>query len=158
MTKNNLPDLGNSKINPDWMIALVRSVWYPELTGAMTDDAQRSLIASGLPEKNIRIIDAPGSFEIPLLCQQALQSGADGVIAFGIIVQGATHHAALVAEQSAAGCMQVQLSLGKPVIYEVLFVDTLEDAKARALGPDAKGPIAAATLLSQLANLHEMRS
>ncbi len=52
--------------------------------------------------------------------------------------------------------MQVQLALSKPIIFEVLFVNTLDDAKTRAVGPDAKGPLAAKTLLSQLANLSKM--
>ncbi len=156
MTKSDVPDFGKTQINPQWKIALVRSVWYSDLTSAMATDARKTLIAAGIPEKNIQLIDAPGSFELPLLCQKALEQGADGAIALGIIVQGATHHARLIAEQSAAGCMQVQLALGKPIIFEVLFVDALDDARSRAVGTDAKGSLAAKTLLTQLANVSKM--
>ncbi|MSR67678.1 6,7-dimethyl-8-ribityllumazine synthase [Candidatus Peribacteria bacterium] len=158
MTIDNLPEFGKSRINPDWKIAVIRSVWHPEVSSVLRDSAIESLVVAGIPKSNIIAIDAPGSFELPLLCKRALESGADGAIAIGIVVQGATHHAELIAREAASGCMQTQLALKKPIVFEVLFVNTLEDAKVRALGPRAKGPLAARTLLTQLAKLSEMRS
>lgn len=155
---SDFPDFGAITINPDWKITIIRSVWYPEWSGAMVADAGNILIAAGIPQSNISVIDAPGSFELPLLCKKALESGAHGAIAMGIVVQGATHHAELVATQAAAGCMQTQLSLGKPIVFEVLFVNALEDAKARVKGSDGRGALAARTLLTQLAKLSEMHS
>ncbi len=153
------PDFDSLKADPSWKITIVRSVWYPECTNALTHDAKVALITAGISEENITVIDAPGSFEIPLLAKHAIEDvRCDGVIAFGIVVQGATHHASLVAEQAAAGIMNVQLSTGVPVTFEVMFVDTIEDAQVRSLGPKGKGSLAAHTLLSCLAKLCEMRS
>ena len=153
------PDFVAPIINPDWKIALIRSVWYPDCTNALTADAKNALLKAGITESNILFIDAPGSFELPLLSKHAIESlGCHGVIAFGIIVQGATHHAALVAEQAAAGIMNVQLQTGVPVTFEVMFVNTLEDAQVRSIGPKGKGSLAAQTLLSCLAKITEMRS
>lgn len=143
--------------NLAWQLTLIRSVWYPELTQALVVDATKRLIELGIPANNIRSIDAPGSFELPLLAKKALEQGVDGVILFGVIVQGDTHHARLVAEGSAQGAMQVQLELGKPIIYEVLYVDALADAKVRCIGTGAKGAIAAETLLSSLAAQAQLR-
>lgn len=156
MLTGDAPIFGKLTVDPSWKIAIIRSIWYDELTGTMADDAKKTLMTLGVRAENIRVIDAPGSFELPLLCKQALLAGADGCIAFGIVVQGATHHAALVAEQSAAGCMQVQLELQKHIVFEVLFVDMLEDARVRAIGKNAKGPLAARTILSCLARAHEL--
>ncbi len=158
MTIDNLPEFGKSRINPDWKIAVIHSVWHPEVSSLITDSAIAAFISAGIPNSNITVIDAPGSFELPLLCKRALESGADGAIAIGIVVQGATHHAELIAREASSGCMQTQLALGKPIVFEVLFVKAIEDAKARAVGPHAKGPLAARTLLTQLAKLSEMRS
>lgn len=156
MTKTDAPVFGNVTVDPEWKVAIIRSVWYPDLTSILLADARKTLLSAGIPDGNIHSIDAPGSFEIPLLAQTALESGIDGVIALGIIVQGATHHARLVAEQSAFGCMKVQLNQKKPVVFEVLFVNTLDDARSRVIGPDAKGPLASRTLLTQLANMKKM--
>lgn len=150
------PNFGQVSVDSDWKIAIVRSVWYDELTSAMARDAQSTLTKAGINKEHIRIIDAPGSYELPLLCKQALMAGADACIAFGVIVQGATHHARLVADESAAGIMQTQLELLKPIVFEVLFVDVLQDAKDRAIGKNAKGPLAAMTILTQLARLKDL--
>lgn len=156
MSHSDAPTFGKTPVNPDWKIVIIRSVWYPELTSALVTTAKETLLKLGISEGNIAVIDAPGSFEIPLLAKSVLDD-ADGVIAFGVIVQGITHHAKIVAEESARGCMDVQLEAGKPIVYEVLFVDSVDDARARSIGPDSKGPIAAETLLTQLARLAELR-
>ncbi|MBP9850297.1 MAG: 6,7-dimethyl-8-ribityllumazine synthase [Candidatus Peribacteraceae bacterium] len=156
MGMNDAPDFGKIAVDPAWNVVIVRSVWYDELTSQMAKDATDSLVAAGISAENIHIIDAPGSYELPLLCKQALLSGADACIAFGIVVQGETHHARLVSEQAAAGIMHVQLELMKPIVFEVIFVDTLEDARERATGKGAKGPLAAKTALTSLARLKDL--
>ncbi len=146
-------------VDSSWKIAILRSVWHPECTRALSDDAHRTLIDAGIKEESITMIDAPGSFELPLLAKEAIeQKDVDGVILFGVIVQGKTHHARLIAEQCAAGAMQLQMTTGVPVTFEILFVDALEDATRRSIGADGKGPLAAATLLTCLAKKCEMRS
>ena len=152
------PVFGKIKIDPKWKIAIVRSVWHTELTEALRDDAISTLIEAGLKKQNITLIDSPGSFELPLLCKHAIeQRKVDGCIALGVVMQGATHHARLVAEAAADGLMQLTLNTGIPIAFEVLFVDTLEDARVRSIGKDGKGPLAARTLLTSLARIEEMR-
>lgn len=156
MGMNDTPDFGKIAVDPAWKIVIVRSVWYDELTTQMMTDARDTLVNAGVNPDNIHVIDAPGSYELPLLCKQALISGADACIAFGIVVQGETHHARIVSEQAAAGIMQIQLELMKPIVFEVIFVDTLEDARERATGRGAKGPLAAKTILTSLARLKDL--
>ncbi len=156
MSQSSVPEFGKITVDPSWKIAIVRSVWHGEMTSSLVKDAVAGLVEAGIKNENIGVIDAPGSYEIPLLCQAALEAGADGAIAFGIIVQGATHHARLIAEESARGIMDIQLRLKKPITYEVLFVNNEEDARARSIGPGAKGRLAATTFLSSLAHLKEL--
>jgi len=156
MVTSDAPIFGNIPVDPQWKIAIVRSIWYPELTSRLSSDATDALVAAGIARESISIIDSPGSYELPLLCKQALLSGADGCIAFGIIVQGSTHHAELVAEGAQQGIMQTQLELMKPITFEVLFVNLLEDAQKRSIGKNAKGGLAASTLLTSLARLKEL--
>lgn len=156
MSNLNSPDMGEMNADPAWSVAIVRSLWHGELTQALAIAAKQSLMSFGIDEKNIRIIDAPGSYELPLLCQAALQNGANAAIAFGVVVEGETHHARLIADSAAAGCMQVQLALQKPIIFEVLHVDDIAHARARSIGPEGKGPMAAATLVSMLVRIKEI--
>lgn len=152
MPKDVAPKLGKTPADPEWKIAIVRSLWHGECTAALQESAIATLLHAGIKRKNILCVDVPGSFEIPLAVQQTFtHCGVDGAIAFGVIVQGETHHAELVANQAAAGLMQVQLKQQKPVTFEILFVDHLKDAVARSIGKESKGRLAAMTLLSSLA-------
>jgi len=155
MTHFSTPSFDTPIVDPNWNIVIIRSIWYPELTSSLVTSAVERLVALGVARENIVVIDAPGSFEIPLLAQAAF-SKADGIIAFGVIVQGGTHHARVVFDESASGCMKVQLEARKPLVYEVLYVDSLDDARVRSIGEYSKGPIAAETLMSQLAKLAEL--
>lgn len=150
------PDFGPLTVNPRWKIAVIRSVWHGELTQALVTGAVETLIKRGLPTANVTQIDVPGTYELPLFAKLALEKDFDGVIVFGIVVEGETHHADLIAKGAARGCMDVQMKTGKPVTFEILHVETLEDAQARAIGTRSLGPVAAATLLTSLAKKAEM--
>lgn len=152
------PIFGPMHVDPSWKIGVVRSVWHDDLTSVMSSTCIAKLKEFGIQEANIVEILAPGSFEVPLFCKHALNElGCNGVIAFGIVLQGATHHADLVAREAARGCMELQLESGKPVTFEVLYVNTIDDARKRSIGKEAKGPLAAQTVLSCLAKQAELR-
>lgn len=147
-----LPALNVSDVNPNWKIGIVSAAWHGELTQKMAEDAKATLINAGIHESCIKMETAAGSFELPLAGKWLIDTqGVDGVIAFGIIVQGETHHAELVAASAAQGLMSLQMATGVPVINEILLVDEKIHAEERAVGPRAKGVLAAQTLLHSLA-------
>lgn len=147
------PQSSIPKADSSWSVAIIYSAWYPELVGPMVADAKKTLMESGIEEKNITMHEAPGSFEIPLLGAVVAEAGsADAIIALGIVVNGETHHARLIAEQAARGAMDVQLKYLMPFAFEILYVDTIELAKARS----DKGKAAAITTLHSLQELQRI--
>ena len=145
--------------DPQWRIVIVRSVWHGECTQALVTDAIHRLSEAGVPSQNIVTIDASGSLEIPLLIQMAItEKHVDGAIAFGVIVQGDTHHADMIARESSHALMSISLRHSVPVINEILYVDALEDARKRSIGKEGKGALAAETLLHALAETQKLRS
>ncbi len=144
-------------VNPAWRIAIIRSAWYPHCVEALTEDARKALVEAGIEPEQITVLEAPGSFELPLLAKRAIEHhSVVGVIAFGVIVEGETHHAALIAHAAARGIMDVQLQMNTPIAFEVLYVDDLKLAEARSIGKGGKGREAAVSLLKSLANKAEL--
>lgn len=138
---------GSPKASPHWRIGIVFSSFYPEIIAAMKESAVAELQKSGIPKDHITFHEAPGSFEIPLIGRNlAEKKSVDALIALGVIVQGSTHHAEILARESARGCMDVQLTYGIPFGYEILYVDRLEDAEKRG----EKGAEAARAVLAVL--------
>lgn len=104
------------------------------VTLPLLEGAKRALVRSGLDEKDIRVCEVPGSFEVPLACEWLLDSGAEGVVALGAVIKGATDHYDYVCSSTASGLMNVQLTRAKPVGFGILTCDTLEQAFDRAGG------------------------
>lgn len=117
---------------------------------AMVESAKIALTKAGIPEKNISLYGVPGSFEIPLIGAAIAESQkADALIGLGIIVQGETKHADLLAQSVAHGMMDIQVKYRIPFAFEVLYVDSIAQARARG----EKGKEAAEAVLQSLAEI-----
>ncbi len=144
---------------PSWRIGIVYSSFYKTEIDSMVKAAVETLVQASIPAGNISRHEAAGSFEIPLIgAALAKAKKADALIALGIIVEGETHHARLLAEQAARGIMDVQLTYHIPFAFEVLYVRTLRDARGRSSGKHNKGAEAALAVLYSLAELGRLGS
>ncbi len=140
------------KADPSWRIGIVASTFYDAEMRALIQSAEEALLAAGTPKSNILIHRAPGSFEVPLIGQAlAAAKKVDALIGLGIIVEGDTHHADLLATEAARGIMNVQMLHKLPFAFEILYVDSLADAQKRL----DKGREAAHAVL---ATLHELKA
>ena len=146
-------------VDPAWRVGIVHSTYYKEEIDALAAGALEVLLEAGLKKENVTFHPAPGSFELPLIGAALAEGGkVDAMIAFGIIVQGATHHARLLADEVARGIMDIQVRHRVPFAFEVLFVDDLAQARERAApGEGNKGREAAYAVLHSLAELARIR-
>ena len=148
-----------STIDSRWRIGIVCSSYYKEEIDALAAGARDLLVAAGIPAAQIFRHDAPGSFEVPLIgAALAEAKKVDALIGLGIIVEGETEHARLLAEQAARGIMDVQLLYRIPFAFEILYVRDLQDAQARAQGDANKGREAARAVLYSLAEIRRIAS
>ncbi len=141
-------------VDPSWRVGIVHSTYYKEEMEALVSGAEEFLRQSGIPAANITRHPAPGSFEVPLIGAALAHSGkVDAMLGFGIIVQGATHHARLLAEAVTNGLMHIQVTERLPFAFEILYVDDIAQARERSVGPANKGAEAANAVLRSLAEL-----
>jgi 6,7-dimethyl-8-ribityllumazine synthase len=110
-------------------VAVVAGLWHETISTGLIDGAQRFLNSCGASSTLIRV---PGSFELPVVSQQALQSGFDAVVALGVIIRGGTPHFEYVAQAATDGLTRVALTTGKPVGFGVLTLDTEQQGLDRA--------------------------
>ena len=130
-------------------IALVVSEFNSQITSKLERNCLKELKRAGVAPKNISVTHVPGAFEIPFMCQRVIKTKKpDAVIALGCIIRGETPHFDFIASAVARGIMEIGLKHGVPVIFGVLTVKSVAQAKARL----KKGREAAQTAL-QLLNL-----
>jgi 6,7-dimethyl-8-ribityllumazine synthase len=108
-------------------------------------DSATSEINELEPGASVHLVRVPGSFEIPLGVKlMALQNKFDAILALGVVLQGETAHADLIARSVTAALMNLALEFRIPVIHEVLLLQNEEQAKARCLGTKLNRGIEAA--------------
>lgn len=146
-TKNSSLPTSNSK-----RVGIVVSGYNHDITYPMRDGAIQTLKAAGIKEELIIVVEAPGAFEIPILCQKLISSKKiDGIIAIGCVIKGDTDHYHFIAQESTRGIMDVMLKTGVPISNAILTVNNLKQAQIRSKGSMNKGVEAATALLSILA-------
>jgi 6,7-dimethyl-8-ribityllumazine synthase len=101
-------------------VTVVAGSWHEEIATGLLEGSRRFLEKTGA---QVDVVRVPGSFELPLACQHALQHGADAVVALGVIIRGGTPHFEYVASAATDGLTRVALDSGKPVGFGVLTVD-----------------------------------
>lgn len=137
--------------------AIVAGQYNHTYTKGLVDNAQRELNELE-PGANIRVVWAPGAFEIPLMVKMiAAQKKVSAVLALGVVLQGETAHATLIAQTVTSALLDISLEHSIPVINEVLLLQNEEQAKARCLGAEinrgveaARAAIAAARTVREL--------
>jgi 6,7-dimethyl-8-ribityllumazine synthase len=152
-SNKNLSDIGDlPKLNPEWTIAIVSSEWNTEITNGLTTGAEELLAHVGLHSDQIHHLTVPGSYELPLGAQWAIERfEADAVICLGSVIRGETAHFDYVCQAVSKGIMDVSLEYNLPVIFGVLTDDNIEQSRARSGGKlGNKGTEAAATAIKLL--------
>ena len=144
-----------SSIDPNWSIGIVYASFYKEECEAIVASARTTLLSAGISRENIKLYPVYGSFEIPLIgAALAEKKEVDALIGIGIVVQGETRHAQIIAEEAAAGMMQIQMRYQIPFAFEVLAVANIEQARLRA----DRGAEAARAVLHSLTSLKKIRA
>lgn len=113
-------------------IGIVQARFNADITDALADACNRTLLDLGVDEDHITLVQVPGALEVPLaLAALAERDEFDALIALGCIIRGETYHFELVANESGAGVTRVSLDYGIPIANAILTTEDLDQALAR---------------------------
>jgi len=136
---------------------VVASSYNAEFVDGLVSGARDELaiIASG---STVDVHRVPGSFEIPLAVQAVGERGnVDAILAFGLLWEGETSHADLIATAVTNALLELSLRLRLPVLHEVIVAQTAEQARERCLGSQInRGTEAARAAVRMLRALDEI--
>jgi 6,7-dimethyl-8-ribityllumazine synthase len=138
-------------------VTIVAGQWHEVIAEGLFEGARRALAASNVEVTEIRV---PGSFELPVVAKAALESGADAVVALGVIIRGGTPHFEYVADAATSGLTQVSVQTGKPIGFGLLTLDDEQQGLDRAGLADSKedkGAEAAEAAVATAVILRSMR-
>jgi 6,7-dimethyl-8-ribityllumazine synthase len=117
----------------DMRFAIVASRFNDFIVDSLIKAAVACLRRHGANDPDIEIIRVPGAYEMPLAVERiAAARKADGIIALGAVIRGATPHFDYVAGECTSGIAAAGLKHAIPIGFGVLTVDTIEQAIERA--------------------------
>jgi 6,7-dimethyl-8-ribityllumazine synthase len=133
-------------------IGIVQARFNTAITDTLAQACKTELLALGVQERNIDLVQVPGALEVPVaLMAMAEKLKYDALVALGCIIRGETYHFELVANESGAGVSRVALDYQLPIANAILTTEDLAQAQARQTdkGRDA------ARVAVEMANLLE---
>lgn len=138
--------------------AIVAARFNEFIVSSLISAAVATLKRHGAADSDIELIRVPGAYEMPLAVEQVAASRrADGIVALGAVIRGATPHFDYVAGECVGGLSAVSQRHAIPVGFGVLTVDTIEQAIERA-GTKAgnKGEEAALAVIEMVTLLRQL--
>jgi 6,7-dimethyl-8-ribityllumazine synthase len=145
--KGQVPDLSGEDLH----IAVVVSRYNEDVTKRLLRGALAALEGRGVDDPDVFWV--PGALELPVTALALAEKGGhDAIVCLGCVIRGETYHFEVVANQAAAGLMQVQLDTGVPIAFGVLTTEDRDQALARS-GPKNNKGAEAADAAVEMANV-----
>ena len=116
----------------DGRAAILTSKWYPQQVNNMADRCHDLLVNQGFVEVHRHTL--PGALELPYACQQIAKQipTLEAIICLAVVVRGETEHFNVIRDFTTQGFLRVSLDMDIPILNELLFVHSLDDAIARS--------------------------
>lgn len=151
----NLSDYNEKNIPSaeDMQFGIAVADWNSDITHALYQGCFDTLIKHGAKEENIKTIQVPGSFELPVAAKLLAGSKKmSAVICIGAVIKGETKHDEYINHAVATGLTNLSIASGIPCVFGVLTPNTHEQAVDRAGGKHGnKGVEAAVTAIRMAA-------
>ena len=117
----------------DVTIGIVLSRFNRDIGERLLQACTGKLLAAGINEENIVLVEVPGAFEIPIAVQRLIiRRSCAVIITLGAIIRGETPHFEYIASTCSQGIAKIAIRHDTPVIFGVLTVDNMDQALQRS--------------------------
>ena len=99
----------------------------------LLEGAVDAFVRHGGSADDLAVAWVPGSYELPFVCSKMAKSGKyDAIMCLGVVIQGATTHAAQINGQVSKAIAQIGLETGLPVVYGLVTTENIDQAIERS--------------------------
>ena len=139
--------------------AIVVSRFNQGVTQKLLEGSIRTFRNHKIGEDSLKIVWAPGAFELPLLALALAESRKyRAVVCLGCVIKGETSHNEHIARSAAQGILDASLLTGVPIAFGVLTPDNRRQALARSgNGSSNKGSEAAEAAIEMAETLARLK-
>ncbi len=133
---NNLSQIkGEIPDGSSYKIGIVVSPYYEKIASSLLEACLSYLEKAKVAIENIKVVYAPGTFELPLACKLLNDSSHyDAIIAIGCVIKGDTDHDKYINTSVAHALQLLSLKYRKPFVFGILTPNSYTQAADRAGG------------------------
>ncbi|MBI1226838.1 MAG: 6,7-dimethyl-8-ribityllumazine synthase [Bacteroidetes bacterium] len=149
-------DENNMPSTEGMSFGIVVSDWNAEITHALHKGCLATLLKHGVSEEDVRTVQVPGSFELPVGAK--ILAGAkrfDAIICLGCVIKGETQHDEYINHAVATGLTNLSIASGIPCIFGVVTTNDQQQALDRAGGKHGNKGVEAAFTAIRMAALRK---
>ena len=140
-------------LGPRKTFAIVASMYNEPLMNGLLESTKSELLGL-MPTASVPLYRVPGAWEIPVCAEYIMQyTGADVIIALGIVIRGETGHADLITQSVSDKLQEMSVRHLTPIINMVLLVNDESQARARVFGDQMNRGVEAARAALNMAEL-----
>ena len=129
-------------------ILIINANYYKDISAGLLKSAKSSIPRNS----NVKIINVPGVFEIPVTISKNLKK-FDAFIALGCVIKGQTPHFDFISQASTNAIMKLSIDTKKPIGNGIITCLNIKQATARKT-KGAEAANAVLSVLSQKWKLH----
>jgi len=112
---------------------IVRARFNDEITGSLVASCITTLMAAGVKEEDINVVEVPGSLEIPYVLGELAQRGSyNALIAIGAVIKGDTPHFDYISKSVTSSLVELSIRYRIPVISGLITTLNQQQAEERA--------------------------
>ena len=128
-------------------LCIVVANYYPKISLNLVLGASKLLSSYGI--KKIKVLKAPGVFEIPFVILKNINK-YDGFIALGCVIKGETPHFDFISRSTFDAIMHLSISYKKPITNGIITSFNMKQALNRSNNKNNKGIESAKAMISLL--------
>ncbi|GMF65206.1 unnamed protein product [Phytophthora lilii] len=125
-------------------VTIIAARWYEKVIHSLTEACSEELLAKGVAEDNLHLVEVAGAFELPFAAARVIHCKdasyrPDAVVCIGCIVNDATHMSETMGQAVANGIMKLNVTSDTPVIFGVLCCKNEGQAQSCAAAKESCG-------------------
>jgi len=118
-------------------VTIIATRWYDKVLESLVEACSQELLAKGVAEDDLHLVEVAGAFEIPFAAARLVHGKdsshrPDAVVCIGCIVKDATHMSETMSQAVANGIMKLNVTSDTPMIFGVLCCNSEGQAQSCA--------------------------
>ena len=109
-------------------ILIINSNYYKDISKSLVRNSEKELLKK---KYQIKILDVPGIFEIPIAIRKNIYK-YDGFVALGCVIKGETPHFDLISSSTFKAILDLSVNFNKPIGNGIITAFNLSQAKNRS--------------------------